>query len=77
MAWNSRGPVHQGRTGTYDEHGHWHDELALLGDDERVLPETVPHSWVGAHGPGCACEPCRRYPADALRAARASARRRG
>jgi hypothetical protein len=77
MAWNRTGPVHTGRPGAYDEHGHWHDELVLLDDDARVLPETVPHSWVGKHRYGCVCAPCQRYPADVLRQARASARRRG
>lgn len=34
-----QGPKYSGRKGSYHGH-HWYDDLELLPDDERVMPET-------------------------------------
>lgn len=80
MAYNKNGPVHQGRKGRYVG-THWYDDIVVQPDDQRVMPDTIPHDYVAAHQPGCACEACESYP-DELRATlkqrwiRSAARRR-
>lgn len=65
MAYTRSGPKHQGRRGQYVGH-HWYDDIEVLPDDQRVMPDTVPHDVVARHTFGCQCVPCARYP-DELR----------
>jgi hypothetical protein len=82
MVYSKNGPINSGRRGAYDQFGHWHDEPTLLPEDERVLPETVPHEYLGAHTIKCRCAPCARFPDQVLlrqmkAKVRAAERRRG
>ena len=80
MVGSKNGPLHQGRRGGYDAYNHWVDEPPLIEEDERRLPETVPHEYLGTHTVKCKCAPCVRFPDQELLKAlkvRSGARRRG
>lgn len=65
MAFNKHGPVHQGRAGQYVG-THWYDDIAVIADEARQMPATVPDEILAAHPYECACAPCRAYPSQAL-----------
>lgn len=60
MAYNKNGPKHQGRKGQYVG-TRWYDDIVVIPDDERVLPDTVPHDVVATHPHECRCQPCQGY----------------
>lgn len=66
MAYNKHGPVHQGRKGRYVG-THWYDDIEVIPDEQRVLPETVPDHVVATHRYGCKCRPCTAYPTELKR----------
>ena len=41
-------------------HGRWFLPLAVLPDEERVLPETIPDDETLEHSAMCRCRVCRR-----------------
>lgn len=53
---------------------HWYDDIVVLPEEQRTMPETVPHEEVAAHPFGCACEACERYPAALKRRLKRRAR---
>jgi len=65
MVFTRQGPKHTGRKGSYVGH-HWFDDIEVIDDDERVMPDTVPHEFVATHRHGCMCPPCQAYPAQLL-----------
>ena len=66
MVYNKNGPKHQGRKGRYVG-THWHDDIVVIPDADRVMPPTVPHSIIVTHRLGCQCVPCQEYGPDLLR----------
>lgn len=62
MVGSKVGPLHRGADGAYDQHRNWRPALQLLPDDQRAMPDTVPHEWVFSHRLNCECLPCQRHP---------------
>lgn len=65
MVYSKAGPKHQGRKGSYVGH-HWFDDIEVIDDELRVMPDTVPHHVVAEHSYKCQCVPCAQYPAELL-----------
>ena len=60
MVYRKGGPKDSGRKGQYVGH-HWYDDIVVIDDAERVMPDTIPHEYVAAHPLLCSCEACERY----------------